>query len=96
MDEFECEYCNRVLKSKAGLMRHLQFCKVKSFKEDTEEVYTDVEPEVVQLEVMGTEESDYLGHPNRIVKLRGLLSRTFDKNEKHRIHRLIMELSKGR
>lgn len=51
-----------------------------------------VEDEVVQLEVMGGAETYYDGHPRRATKLKGLLSRTFDKRERHKIRQLIMKV----
>lgn len=49
----------------------------------------DPEAKVVQLEVVG-EGNYYVGHPRRIIKLRGLLSRTFDKAERDKILGMIL------
>ncbi len=66
----------------------------------TEESKTDIEDDfitivetVVQLEVLGGEETYYDGHPRRLIKLKGLLSRTHDRKERIKIHNLILELT---
>ena len=104
---FECSYCGRELKSKAGLTMHEKSCKSKP--ELTEEVEIEdvptkevIEPtkEVVQLEVLGMggyypdgkDNNYYEGHPKRIVKLKGLLSRTRDSAERSKIMKLVVEL----
>ena len=69
----KCEWCSREFKAKAGVGRHMLFCKDKP------------KPvEVIELEVVG-EGNYYKGHPRRLTKLKGLLSRTFDADERHRI-----------
>ena len=69
---------------------------VPSYVDDvpTKEV---IEPtdKVVQLEVMGGEETYYDGHPRRLDKLKGLLNRTFNGAERRKISKMIMELSNG-
>ena len=102
---FKCTYCDRELKSKAGQIRHESACKAREIGGQTEEeiVYagldTDgsgelivVEDKVVQLEVLGGEETYYDGHPRRATKLKGLLSRTFDRTERHKIQQLILKV----
>lgn len=82
---FKCEYCSRELKSNAGLSRHMAACKKKVM----------ITPEkVVILEVVGTEETYYAGHPRRLTKLKGLLSKTFDKNERIKIIQMILDEDK--
>ena len=105
-----CQYCNRELKSKAGMLRHESACKARDIGGQTEEEIADAvilysgeltdedveklkQPsKVIQLEVMGGEETYYDGHPRRATKLKGLLSRTFDKRERHKIRQLIMKV----
>ena len=92
---FKWENCDRELKSKAGLVRHESSCKAKSAP--TEEI---IEPtnNVVNLEVLGmggtysdgTDNSYYEGHPRRLIKLKGLLSRTRDDNERMKIIQMIV------
>ena len=75
---FKCDYCDRELKSKAGLVRHMSSCKSK----------------VVKLEVIGSG-NYYVGHPRRLIKLKGMMTKTFDKSEKAKIQTMIMELING-
>ena len=81
-----CQYCERVLKSNAGKVRHENTCKMKNLETEIEE------PVVVQLEVMGGEETYYDGHPKRLIKLKGLMSRTHDRDERAKIYNMIMDL----
>ena len=53
---------------------------------------TLVRDKVVQLEILGGEETYYDGHPRRLIKLKGLLSRTHDRKERIKVHNLILEL----
>ena len=106
---FKCEYCDRELKSKAGLVRHESSCKTKNVDFDELDANIDVidapteeviEPtnNVVNLEVLGmggtysngTDNSYYEGHPRRLIKLKGLLSRTRDDNERMKIIQMIV------
>ncbi len=48
---------------------------------------------VVKLEVLGGESTYYDGHPRRLIKLKGLLTRTYDRNERAKIYNMILELS---
>ena len=92
---FKCEYCDRELKSKAGLVRHESSCKAKNIP--IEDV-TEPTNKVVNLEVLGmggtysdgTDNSYYEGHPRRLIKLKGLLSRTRDDNERMKIIQMIV------
>ena len=86
----KCEYCGKEIKSKGGLTRHMSSCKAKP---ETEEEKVDdvvVVTKVVELEVAGTEADYYKGHPRRELKLRGLLSRTFDSDERNKIAKILV------
>ena len=95
---FKCQYCDREIKSKAGLVKHEGSCKSRPAEEDVEVVKP--EKKVVQLEVLGMgghypdgkDNNYYEGHPKRIVKLKGLLSRTRDSAERRKIMKLVVEL----
>ena len=96
----KCEYCDKELKSNAGKVAHERSCKARDIGGQTEEEIATVENEettstketrVVQLEVVG-ESNYYVGHPRRETKLRGLLSRTFDKDERSKIYSMILEI----
>ena len=105
-----CKYCDRELKSKAGMLRHESACKARDIGGQTEEEIDDTvvlyngeltdedveklkQPsKVVQLEVMNGAETYYMGHPRRATKLKGMLSATFDKRERHKIRQLIMKV----
>ena len=95
---FKCTYCDRELKSKAGQLRHESSCEARNIGGQTEEEIAEVSTEVViakkvvQLEVLGGEETYYDGHPRRATKLEGLLSRTFDRAERHKIQQLILKV----
>ncbi len=101
---FKCEYCERELKSNAGKVRHENSCKARDIggqlEEDIDSPETEVfvddviekEDVIVQLEVLGGEDTYYDGHPRRLIKLRGLLTRTYDKNERAKIYNMIMDL----
>ena len=94
---FKCDYCGRELKSKAGLVRHESSCLQKNTeKEDNIVTLNDLieeleSKEVVQVEVVG-EDNYYVGHPRRLIKLEGLLSRTFAEGERNKIRAMIAEL----
>ena len=75
---FNCEYCNRELRSNAGKVKHETSCKERPNKE-------------VTLEFIG-ENNYYIGHPRRQIKLEGLLSRTFNNTERSKIMKMIIEL----
>ena len=95
--KYICEYCDRELKSNAGKIAHERRCKAKAEEVGTvedEEIVTieEVKPKVVQLEVMNGEQTYYMGHPRRLVKLRGLLSRTHDRSERAKICNMILDL----
>ena len=80
---------------------------IKSYSNGIEDVLAKevIEPtdKVVQLEVLGTgghypngkDNNYYEGHPRREIKLRGLLSRTFEPKERSKIMKMIIELRKG-
>ena len=78
-----CEYCNKEMKSKGGLTRHLKSCKSRT----SQEVSKD---KPITAEVCGVESDYYLGHPRREIKLRGLLSRTYDRVEREKICKIIL------
>ena len=96
---FKCAYCDRELKSNAGKVRHEKSCKEREDADVTEaeEVVSveEVKPEVVQLEVVG-EGNYYVGHPRRETKLKGLLSRTFDQEERMKILMMLNEIADER
>jgi hypothetical protein len=73
---FKCEFCDKELKSKAGLVRHEKSCNGK----------------VVELELCSDDNDYYQGHPRRLIKLEGMLTRTTDENERIKIIKLILEL----
>ena len=50
---------------------------------------------VVVLDVMCGESTYYEGHPRRFIKLKGLLSRTPEGEERRKIHAMVMELLYG-
>lgn len=52
----------------------------------------DVKPKSVKAEVVN---DYYEGHPRRIIKLKGLKSRTHDADERFKIERMIKELERG-
>lgn len=103
---FICEYCNKELKSKGGLTRHLKSCQSRISQEVSDigdeildEIDTNmksrVEPAIskdkpITAEVCGVESDYYLGHPRRELKLRGLLSRTHDRVEREKICKIIL------
>ena len=95
-----CKYCDRELKSKAGQLRHESACKARDIGGQTEEEIENLptlevtEPieKVVQLEVMNGAETYYMGHPRRLTKLKGMLSATFDRNERAKIYNMILDL----
>ena len=99
---FKCEYCDKELKSKGGLTMHEKSCKAKDV--DYDELEKNIEiidnKPTVQLEVLGmggtypdgTDNNYYEGHPRRLIKLRGLLSRTRDESEKIKIIQMIVRL----
>ena len=97
---FKCTYCDRELKSKAGQLRHESSCEARNIGGQTEEEIANMPStevvkstnNVVQLEVLGGEETYYDGHPRRATKLKGLLSRTFDRAERHKIQQLILKV----
>lgn len=96
---YKCQYCDRELKSKAGQLRHESSCEAKDIAEVEEntEVSTDVvvsKPRLkeVTLEVLGGAETYYDGHPRRLTKLKGMLSATFDRAERHKIQQLILKV----
>jgi len=77
---FKCQYCGKESKSNAGKIAHERRCADR-----TDEART------VEVEIVG-ESNYYVGHPRRLIKLQGLLSRTFDKSEWNKIHQMITEL----
>lgn len=81
---FECSNCGRELKSKAGLVRHERACKV----EDKE----PIELEILSTMPVGSQNDYYNGHPRRLIKLKGLLSRTTKESERIKIIQMIVEL----
>ena len=87
---FKCEYCGKEMKSKGGLTTHMKSCKAK--EKEIEEVDDGIviTTEAIDLEVAGTEADYYKGHPRREVKLRGLLSRTFDTAEREKICKILV------
>lgn len=86
---FKCDICGRELKSKAGLTRHRNSCEKKAIIPDTDAMILDIEKKVIELELVGTESDYYQGHPKRLIKLKGLKSRTFDKHEQAKIQSMI-------
>ena len=97
----QCQYCERALKSNAGKVRHENTCKARDIGGQLEDEiesavieppFTVEERKVVQLEVMNGESTYYMGHPKRLVKLKGLMSRTHDRNERAKIYNMIMDL----
>ena len=87
---FKCDYCDKEVKSKSGLARHMNSCKGKIVDEGKVN-----DENVVVLEVMGGESTYYEGHPRRLIKLKGLLSRTEEGKERRKIYAMIMELING-
>lgn len=78
-----CKHCNKELKSKGGLTRHLNNCKAKVETPDKEPIIA---------KICSNESDYYAGHPRRKIKLEGLLSRTFDPKERLHISNIIVEL----
>tara|TARA_R110000772_G_scaffold120300_1_gene226453 strand:- start:35 stop:265 length:231 start_codon:yes stop_codon:yes gene_type:complete len=70
--------CDRELKSKAGLVRHENACRSNS------------QNKAIILEVMDNEYYEF--HPRRLIKLKGLLSRTTIESERVKIIQMIVEL----
>ena len=109
---FKCTYCDRELKSKAGLTRHEKSCKEREVADvaeveevvSAEETKPEVEPtkEVIKptKEVVQLEvvgeNNYYVGHPRRETKLKGLLSRTFDQTERMKILMMLNEIADER
>jgi hypothetical protein len=103
---FKCEFCDKELKSKAGLVRHGKMkhpdvydqdaYNKKSFNDPdciTEEWdEEEEETKVVELELCSDDNDYYQGHPRRLIKLEGMLTRTTDENERIKIIKLILEL----
>lgn len=77
---FECEYCGKESKSNAGKIAHERRCSSR-----TDEART------IEVEIVG-DNNYYVGHPRRLIKLQGLLSRTFDKDERAKVSKMIMDL----
>lgn len=80
---FKCEYCGKEIKSKGGLTRHMSSCKKTDDKA------------AINLDIVGTESTYYEGHPRRDIKLRGLLSRTTDEQERIKIIQMLVELDEN-
>ena len=85
---FKCEYCDKLVKSKGGLKRHMSNC-VNKPSEDTEYVEAcNDKPEVLK-ESVGT--STEL----RIKKLKDKYKSTYDAHTRHQIELEIEELKDG-
>ena len=105
MSMFECEYCKKEFKSKAGKKRHLNSCKAKHEAEvDESELdiqvpnYVDSPTDVVYIEEVNSEpitlelmdERTYsLGQIRRLEKIRLLVDKTFTNTERMKIHGVI-------
>lgn len=82
---FICEYCDKELKNKGGLTRHLNNCKMKINEDNI--VNAEATVQEVKVELVNY----YEGHKRREIKLRGLLSRTFDPAEREKICKILVE-----
>lgn len=91
---FKCEYCGKIVKSKGGLTAHMKSCKAKpqEIVSTVEEIGDEVvvTTQAIDLDIVGTEDTYYEGHPRREIKLRGLLSRTLDTAEREKIAKIFV------
>ncbi len=98
----KCTYCDKELKSNAGRLAHERSCKMKELESDIEvdemledqplmSAIAELKPEIVTLEVVG-EDNYYVGHLRREIKLRGLLTRTYDAKERNKILQILLSI----